>query len=61
MSGKLPAASLLALAVLAAGARPARARRDESAANGNFVSWNLLAEHMLEEARTGADPTSFGR
>jgi neutral trehalase len=29
------------------------------AANGLFVSWNLLAEHILEEARTGADPTAY--
>jgi neutral trehalase len=28
-------------------------------AGGNFVSWNLLAEHMIEEAQSGADPTSW--
>lgn len=28
-------------------------------AAGHFVSWDLLAEHMLEEAQTGADPTSL--
>ena len=27
------------------------------AANGRFVSWNLLAEHMSEEAASGQDPT----
>ena len=26
------------------------------AANGMFISWNLLAEHMLEEAQGGTDP-----
>jgi putative isomerase len=26
------------------------------AANGQFISWNLLAEHMLEEASRGTDP-----
>jgi neutral trehalase len=31
----------------------------ESAAQGLFVSWNLLSEHMLREAETGADPTAF--
>ena len=25
-------------------------------ANGHFVSWNLLAEHMRAEALSGADP-----
>jgi putative isomerase len=29
----------------------------EPAANGQFISWNLLAEHMLEEASAGTDPT----
>ena len=28
-------------------------------ASGHFVSWNLLAEHMKEEARSGADPTAI--
>jgi len=28
-------------------------------AAGHFVSWDLLAEHMLEEAQTGADPTAL--
>jgi putative isomerase len=28
-------------------------------ADGNFVSWNLLAEHMLEEAQSGYDPTAL--
>ena len=28
-------------------------------ANGHFLSWNLLAEHMLQEAATGFDPTAF--
>jgi putative isomerase len=28
-------------------------------ANGHFVSWNLLAEHMKEEAASGADPTAI--
>jgi neutral trehalase len=27
------------------------------AAAGHFVSWNLLAEHMIQEAMTGVDPT----
>jgi putative isomerase len=27
-------------------------------ANANFISWNLLAPHMVEEALTGLDPTS---
>ncbi len=31
----------------------------EPAAAGHFVSWDLLAEHMLEEAKTGADPTAI--
>lgn len=26
-------------------------------AAGHFVSWDLLAEHMIEEAQVGADPT----
>ncbi len=29
------------------------------AAGGKFLSWNLLAEHMEDEARTGADPTAL--
>jgi neutral trehalase len=28
-------------------------------ANGHFVSWNLLAEHMQAEAQSGADPTAI--
>jgi putative isomerase len=28
-------------------------------ANGHFVSWNLLAEHMRDEASSGADPTAI--
>jgi len=32
----------------------------KAAAGGNFLSWNILAEHMLEEARTGKDPASEG-
>jgi neutral trehalase len=28
-------------------------------AAGHFVSWNLLAEHMKEEAASGADPTAI--
>ena len=28
-------------------------------AAGHFVSWDLLAEHMLEEAQSGADPTAL--
>jgi neutral trehalase len=31
----------------------------EPAAGGHFLSWNLLAEHMLEEAEQGTDPTSL--
>lgn len=30
-----------------------------SDAAGHFVSWDLLAEHMLDEARTGADPAAL--
>ncbi len=26
-------------------------------AGGNFVSWDLLGEHMLDEALSHADPT----
>jgi putative isomerase len=26
---------------------------------GHFLSWDLLSEHMLEEAETGADPTTL--
>jgi neutral trehalase len=28
-------------------------------AAGNFVSWDLLAEHMIEEAESGSDPTAI--
>jgi putative isomerase len=28
-------------------------------ASGHFVSWNLLAEHMIEEASSGLDPTAI--
>jgi len=28
-------------------------------ASGHFVSWNLLAEHMKEEAASGSDPTAI--
>ena len=28
-------------------------------AGGHFVSWDLLGEHMLQEAMTGADPTAL--
>jgi putative isomerase len=28
-------------------------------AGGHFVSWNLLAEHMKEEAASGSDPTAI--
>lgn len=31
----------------------------EPAAQGHFVSWNLLAEHMVEEAERGNDPTAL--
>ena len=31
----------------------------EPTAAGHFVSWNLLGEHMLEEAKSGADPTAI--
>jgi putative isomerase len=30
-------------------------------AAGHFVSWDLLGEHMLEEATTGQDPTALRR
>jgi neutral trehalase len=30
------------------------------AAGGKFLSWNLLAEHMVEEADKGTDPTALG-
>jgi neutral trehalase len=30
----------------------------QPAAGGHFLSWNLLAEHMVEEAGSGADPTA---
>lgn len=29
------------------------------AAGGHFLSWNLLAEHMMEEADQGTDPTAI--
>jgi putative isomerase len=29
------------------------------AANGHFLSWNLLAEHMVEEAEKGTDPAAI--
>ena len=28
-------------------------------AGGHFLSWNLLSEHMRQEAATGSDPTAF--
>jgi hypothetical protein len=28
-------------------------------AGGNFVSWDLLGEHILQEARSGSDPTEL--
>ena len=28
-------------------------------ANGHFLSWDLLAEHMVEEAEKGTDPTAI--
>jgi neutral trehalase len=31
----------------------------EPAAGGHFLSWNLLAEHMIEEAQKGTDPTAL--
>ncbi len=31
----------------------------EPAAGGKFLSWNLLAEHMLEEAETGSNPAAL--
>lgn len=31
----------------------------EPAAGGHFLSWNLLAEHMIEEAEKGSDPTAL--
>lgn len=31
----------------------------EPDAAGHFVSWDLLAEHMVEEAQSGADPTAL--
>ncbi|MGB7024308.1 MAG: trehalase family glycosidase [Candidatus Acidiferrales bacterium] len=31
----------------------------EPTAAGHFVSWDLLAEHMLEEAKNGTDPTAI--
>jgi putative isomerase len=32
----------------------------EPAAGGKFLSWNLLAEHMVEEAEQASDPTALG-
>jgi putative isomerase len=29
------------------------------AAGGHFLSWDLLSEHMVQEAETGADPTGL--
>jgi len=29
------------------------------AAGGHFLSWNLLSEHMMEEAENGSDPTAL--
>ncbi|HEY6292221.1 MAG TPA: trehalase family glycosidase [Terriglobia bacterium] len=29
------------------------------AAGGHFLSWNLLAEHMIDEAEKGTDPTAL--
>jgi putative isomerase len=31
----------------------------QPAAGGHFLSWNLLAEHMIEEAQKGTDPTAL--
>jgi putative isomerase len=31
----------------------------EPTAGGHFLSWNLLAEHMMEEAEKGTDPTAI--
>ena len=31
----------------------------EPTAGGHFLSWNLLAEHMIEEAEKGTDPTAI--
>ena len=31
----------------------------EPAAGGHFLSWNLLAEHMIEEARKETDPSAL--
>jgi putative isomerase len=28
---------------------------------GHFLSWDLLSEHIVQEARTGSDPTALGR
>jgi putative isomerase len=28
-------------------------------AGGHFLSWDLLGEHMIQEARTGSDPTAL--
>jgi putative isomerase len=32
----------------------------EPTAGGKFLSWNLLAEHMVEEAEQASDPTALG-
>jgi hypothetical protein len=31
------------------------------AAAGHFVSWDLLGEHMIEEAKAQSDPTALTR
>jgi hypothetical protein len=31
----------------------------EPTAGGHFLSWNLLAGHMIEEAQKGIDPTGI--
>lgn len=36
-----------------------RPESGEPAAAGHFVSWDLLAEHMLDEAESRADPTAL--
>jgi hypothetical protein len=30
-------------------------------ADAHFVSWNILAPHMIEEASSGFDPTALSR
>lgn len=51
---QLAASLLLCLSVQAAAAETGA-----PAANGQFVSWNLLAARMVEEAASGADPTAI--